>query len=155
MLLLISQGKTRTKAFENWLDNKLDISYDRYISLRHFLQTGSRAYSASCPVDTGGSVPGIRPQVCEADNSPPSSREVKTVCSYSSTPPPYFLPSQSEKRIEVEDSHLRHLQGFSRVYHTRGPTGTTLLCTASTRAFHDMDRTRSLHPIRHILCPLA
>jgi hypothetical protein len=42
------------------------------------VQTGSGAHPASCPMGTGGSLPGgkARPG-CDADHSPPSSAEVK------------------------------------------------------------------------------
>jgi hypothetical protein len=41
------------------------------------VQTSSGAHPASCPMDTGGPLPGgkVRPG-CDADHSPPSSAEV-------------------------------------------------------------------------------
>jgi hypothetical protein len=47
-------------------------------SLRHrVLQTGSGPHPASYPVGTGGSFPGVKWLVREADLSPPSTAEVK------------------------------------------------------------------------------
>jgi hypothetical protein len=54
----------------------------RNFSPHHCVQTGSGAYPASYPMHTRGSFPGG-----EADNSPPSSTEVKSVWSYTSTLP--------------------------------------------------------------------
>jgi hypothetical protein len=43
----------------------------------HSVQTGSEAHSASYPVDTEGSFPGVKRPGREADHSPPSSADVK------------------------------------------------------------------------------
>jgi len=45
-------------------------------SLRHRVQTGSRAHPASYSVDSGGSFPGLKWPGREADHSPPCSAEV-------------------------------------------------------------------------------
>jgi hypothetical protein len=56
-------------------------------SLRHKVQNGSGDHPASYPVGTGGGVSFFRVKRPgrEADHSPPSSAEVKTAWSYSST----------------------------------------------------------------------
>jgi len=46
-------------------------------SLYHCVQTGSGAHRASYAMGTGGSFPGGKQPVREADRSPPSSAEVK------------------------------------------------------------------------------
>jgi hypothetical protein len=56
-------------------------------SLRHRVQTGSGADSASYPVGTKGSFPGVKRPGRAADHSHPSSAEVKNAWSYNSTPP--------------------------------------------------------------------
>jgi hypothetical protein len=57
-------------------------------SLRHRLQTDSGAHSASYPVGTTCSFPGVKWPGLEADHSPPSNAEVKNERSYTSSPPP-------------------------------------------------------------------
>jgi hypothetical protein len=46
-------------------------------SLHHRVQTGSGAHPASYPMGSRGSFPGVKRPGSEADNSPPSSSEVK------------------------------------------------------------------------------
>jgi hypothetical protein len=48
----------------------------RELSLFHRVQAGSGAYPTSCPVGTGGCVPGVKQQEYEADHSPLSSADV-------------------------------------------------------------------------------
>jgi hypothetical protein len=60
-------------------------------SLLHVVQTGSEAHPASCPMSTGGSIPGVKRQGREADHSPPASAEVKKTWVYTSTPPYVFM----------------------------------------------------------------
>jgi hypothetical protein len=57
-----------------------------FFSLCHYSQTGCRAQPASYPVGTGGSFPGVKRPVREADHSHPSSAKVENVWSYTSTP---------------------------------------------------------------------
>jgi hypothetical protein len=45
-------------------------------SLRHRVQTGSGAHSASYAVGTGALSLGVKRSGCEADRSPPSSAEI-------------------------------------------------------------------------------
>jgi hypothetical protein len=56
-------------------------------SLRHHVQTGSRAHPASYPVGIRGSFLGGKAAGNEADDSPPSSAEVNNAWRYTSTPP--------------------------------------------------------------------
>jgi hypothetical protein len=51
-------------------------SRDRDNPPRQHVQTESRAQSASCPVGTGCSFPGVKRPKREADNSPESSSDV-------------------------------------------------------------------------------
>jgi hypothetical protein len=60
-------------------------------SLCHYVQTGSEAHPASCPVATGGSFPSLRRPEREADHSPLYRAEVKNVWSYTSTPTYDFM----------------------------------------------------------------
>jgi len=53
--------------------------------LRHRVQAGSGANSASCPMDTGVSTPWVKRPEREVDHSSPSSAEVKKASSYTST----------------------------------------------------------------------
>jgi hypothetical protein len=46
-------------------------------SLHHRVQNGSGAHSASYPMGTRGSFPGVKRSGRKADHSPPSSAEVK------------------------------------------------------------------------------
>jgi hypothetical protein len=46
-------------------------------SLHHCVQNGFGAHPASYPMGTRGSFPGVKRPGCEADQSPPSSTEVK------------------------------------------------------------------------------
>jgi hypothetical protein len=59
-------------------------------SLHHRVQNDSGAHSASYPMGTRGSFPGVKRPRSEADNSPPSSFEVKNAWSYISTTPIRF-----------------------------------------------------------------
>jgi len=52
----------------------------------HRVQTGPGAYPASYPMGTGGSFLGVKRPEHEADHSPPSSAEIKSPWSYTSTP---------------------------------------------------------------------
>jgi hypothetical protein len=63
----------------------------RDFSLRHGVQTGSGAQRASYPMCTSGYYPGDKVAGDEADNSSQSSLEVKSMWSYSSTPPYVFM----------------------------------------------------------------
>jgi hypothetical protein len=62
----------------------------RYLSLRHHIQTGSRAHTASYPMDTGASSPGIKWPGLEADNSPPSTADANA-WSCTAIPPYVFM----------------------------------------------------------------
>jgi hypothetical protein len=53
----------------------------------HVVQIGSGAQSASYPMGTGSSSPGIKQSGREADHSPPTSAEVKKMWIYISIPP--------------------------------------------------------------------
>jgi hypothetical protein len=55
-------------------------------SLLHRVQTGSGAHPASYPTGTEGSFRGVRRTGREADQSPPSSAEVKNAWRYTFTP---------------------------------------------------------------------
>jgi hypothetical protein len=61
------------------------------MNLLILLQIGSGAHPASYPMATGGSFPGVKRPGREADNSPPSSAEVKNARSYTSTPQYVFV----------------------------------------------------------------
>jgi hypothetical protein len=60
---------------------------DGNFSLQHHVQTGSGAHPASYPIGGRSYFPGVRRARREADNSPPSSAEVKNAWRYTSTPP--------------------------------------------------------------------
>jgi hypothetical protein len=62
----------------------------RNFSLRHHVQTDSRAHPAYYPMGTGVSL-GVKLPGREANYSPPSSAEVKNAWSYTSTPPYVFM----------------------------------------------------------------
>jgi hypothetical protein len=53
--------------------------------------SGSGAHPTSYPMGTGGSSPGVKRPVREADHSPPTSAEVKKMWIYTSTPPHFFI----------------------------------------------------------------
>jgi hypothetical protein len=55
-------------------------------SLLHSVQTGSAAHTASHPMGTGGSSSGVKRLVREADDSLPSTDEVKNVGAVSPLP---------------------------------------------------------------------
>jgi hypothetical protein len=57
----------------------------------HVVQTGSRANSASYPMGTGDSFPGVKRPGREADHSPPASAEAKKMWIYTSIPPYAFM----------------------------------------------------------------
>jgi hypothetical protein len=57
------------------------------ISFQHRVQKGSGAYAVSYPLGTGKHFPAVKRPGREADHSPPSSAEVKSAWSYTSTPP--------------------------------------------------------------------
>jgi len=63
----------------------LGMGIDGIFCLRHRIQTGSGAHSASCTMGTGISYPGVKRLGREADHLPPSSAEVKNVWSCTST----------------------------------------------------------------------
>jgi hypothetical protein len=56
-------------------------------SLHHRVQKGSGVHPASYPMGTGTLSLGVKRPGSEADHSPPSSAEVKTAWSYTSTSP--------------------------------------------------------------------
>jgi len=56
-----------------------------------YIQTGSGVYPASYPLGTRSFYPGVKPPGFEADQTPPSSTEVKNVWSYTSTAPVCLL----------------------------------------------------------------
>jgi hypothetical protein len=58
----------------------------RFFSFCHRVQTGSGAHLTSYPMVTGVSYPGGKATGREADDSPPSSAEVKNTWSFTSTP---------------------------------------------------------------------
>jgi hypothetical protein len=60
-------------------------------SLHHRVQNGSGAHPASYPMGNGGSFPGVKRPESEADQSHPSSAEVKNAWSYNSTPQYVFM----------------------------------------------------------------
>jgi hypothetical protein len=76
-------------------------------SLRHRVQNGSRAHPASYPMGTRGSFPGVKRPEREADNSPPSSAEVKECVElylhYSNTP-------------SWRGAQLKHRDNFTFIY---------------------------------------
>jgi hypothetical protein len=64
-----------------------DWGNDGIFYVRHSVQTGSRAHSASYPTDIGSSFTGgERAWGREAEHSPPTSAEVKNAWSHISTP---------------------------------------------------------------------
>jgi hypothetical protein len=77
--------KSRDSSFgiatDHWLDDRMigvrfPVGSGNF-SLRHFIQTGSGAHTASYPMGTRGSFPEGKAAGREADHSPPSSAEVK------------------------------------------------------------------------------
>jgi len=56
-------------------------------AIHHHVQTASGAHPASYPMGSRALSLGIKWPVCKADNSPPSSAEVKNVWNYTSTSP--------------------------------------------------------------------
>jgi hypothetical protein len=56
-------------------------------SIFDVVQTGSGVHPTSCPMGTGGSFPGVKWPVREADHSPLASAEVRKMWIYISTPP--------------------------------------------------------------------
>jgi hypothetical protein len=60
-------------------------------SLLHVVQTGSGAQPASYPKSTGGYFPGVKRPGHEADNTSPTSAEVKKMWIYTSTPAYVFM----------------------------------------------------------------
>jgi hypothetical protein len=76
------------------LDDRCSVagrSSEGNFALRHRFQTVSGAHTASCPMGTGASYPGVKQLGCEADHSPPSSVEVENAWSYASTPHYVFI----------------------------------------------------------------
>jgi hypothetical protein len=57
----------------------------------HVVQTGSLVHSTSYTMGTAGSFPGVKRPGREADHSPPTSTEVKTMWIYTSTSPYAFM----------------------------------------------------------------
>jgi hypothetical protein len=91
--LLNSQGVAVSHSVY-WLGYGLDdrgsiLSRGWFSYAFHCVSMGSVPYLASYPMGTGGSFPGwgIKQPGREADHPPPSSAEVKNVCSYTSTHP--------------------------------------------------------------------
>jgi hypothetical protein len=66
------------------------MAYMGYEEL-HIVQTGSGVHPTSYKMGTGGSFPGVKRQVREADHSPPTSVEGKKMWIYTSTPPYVFM----------------------------------------------------------------
>jgi hypothetical protein len=64
-----------------------EVSRAGNFSLHHRVQSGSGAHPASYPTGTRGSFLGGKAAGREAHHSPPSSAEVKSVWTYTSTPP--------------------------------------------------------------------
>jgi hypothetical protein len=71
-----------------WLHCLLGNSYS---FLRHHVQTGSRAHSASCPMVLGYLLPVVNQPNREADHSPPSTVEVKNARIFIPAPSYVFL----------------------------------------------------------------
>jgi hypothetical protein len=63
----------------------------RNFSLRHRVKTGSGGQLAPYPMGKWAVCSGIKRPKREADNSPPSSAEVKNAWSYTSIPPYVFM----------------------------------------------------------------
>jgi hypothetical protein len=59
------------------MDYGFDSRYRQVFSVLHSVQFGSGAHLASYPVGTNGFFSGVKRQGRGADNSPPSSAEVK------------------------------------------------------------------------------
>jgi hypothetical protein len=57
-----------------------------YRPLLHIVQTGSGVHPTSYKMGTEGSFPGVKRQGREADDSPPTSAEVKKMWIYTSIP---------------------------------------------------------------------
>jgi hypothetical protein len=68
-------------------------------SLRHHVQTGSRAHPTSYPMGTEVPSPGIKQSGHEADHSPPSRAMVQNTWSCNSTPQYVFLEWYSLVRL--------------------------------------------------------
>jgi hypothetical protein len=71
-------------SLDDW-GSILGRRYGGSVSLRHRIQTGAGAHSASYQVSTGDSFPGVKIRGREADHTPPCFVEFKNVCSYTST----------------------------------------------------------------------
>jgi hypothetical protein len=57
----------------------------------HVIQASFGTHAASYPLRTGPLSPGVKQSESEADNSPPTSAEVKNTWIYISTPPYAFM----------------------------------------------------------------
>jgi hypothetical protein len=67
-----------------------ESEYKPDISMKNWKKTDSGANPASYPMGTGGSFTGVKRPGRDADQSPPSSAEVKNMWSYTSIPPIYL-----------------------------------------------------------------
>jgi hypothetical protein len=76
--------------YSNWLragrPRSRSSSPGKVKSFLHVVQTGSGVHPASYLMGTGGSSPRVKQLGREADDSPPTSAEVKKMWIYTSTP---------------------------------------------------------------------
>jgi len=74
------KSEANIKAYEK---NKVT----RYFSIRHRVQTGCGAHTASYPLVPGALTPGVKWPGHETGHSPSCSAEIKNTWRYTSTPP--------------------------------------------------------------------
>jgi hypothetical protein len=81
------QSRLRSSSFT--IINKDEKSLK--FSLLHVVQTGSGDHPSSYPMGTGALSPRVKQPWREADDSPPTSAEVKKMWMYTFTPPYVFM----------------------------------------------------------------
>jgi hypothetical protein len=84
----------------------------RSSSLRHRVNKGSGVHKASYPMGTAGYFPRVKRPGREANHSPPSSAEVKSVWPYTSNPPFVFMAWCLVKHRDNFTFTLPSLNGF-------------------------------------------
>jgi uncharacterized membrane protein len=83
-----------------WLEVRV-LAGAGIFSLHHWVRPCSGVHTASYPMGTSGSFPGVRRPGCEADHSPPSSSRAKSAWSYTSSPQYAFMAWCSVKKSTV------------------------------------------------------
>jgi hypothetical protein len=73
------------------LDERIVVRFLENSSLLRSFPTGSGAHPASYPMDTGGSLSGVKRLLYEVNHACPSNAELKREAGCTSAPPPVFL----------------------------------------------------------------